>query len=171
MVLSNTAQLIFDKWKASLKNRDRSKHSMPQNFDELFSDLKRAGVSFDEAHDMLVLAIKAHLPSSHVRRETYKKFKDHLKMSEKEFSAEWDESINSAATDAFFANYPLKIDEDDDGEPKVYGNMSVKEYRLQRKYADSFPTLNTDELEKQLHERRTLVDDLESVLGETDDNE
>jgi hypothetical protein len=169
MTISNT-QLVFDKWKASLRSRDRSKKAMPENFDELFMDLKKIGTSFEEAHAFLPEAIKAHLPSPHVRRETYKKYKDHLGISEKEFIDEWNESIKSAATDAFFTNYPLKIDDDDDGEPKVFGNMSAREYRRQRQYSDSFPTLNTDDLEKQLKERKPLSDDLVNVLGGEDDD-
>lgn len=171
MAPNKTADLILQQWVASLKTRDRSRKAVPDNFDELFSDLKKAGVPFDDAHELLTTAIKAHLPSKSTVRYvwTNNKALHSVHAGEKEFTDDWNDCIKSAATDAFFSNYPLKINDDDDGEPKVYGSMSVKEYRLQRKYADSFPTLNTDDLERQLRERKSLAGDLDDVLGGKDD--
>lgn len=173
MAQNDTADLVFERWQAALKNKDRSRKNVPNNFDELFSDLKRADIPFKDAHDLLSRAVKAHLPNKSVVRHTWNGTKalHNIFANENEFAAEWNESIKNSATDMFFSNYPLKIDDDDDGEPKVYGNMSVKEYRLQRRYADAFPTLNTDDLIRQMKERQTLQSDLSNVLGgENDDN-
>lgn len=169
MSTSNNITLIFQKWTASLKSKDRSKKATPSNFDELFYDLKTAGASFDEAHALLEQATKAHLPSSHVRKETYKKLKKHLDVPEKEFNTDWDSSISAAATDAFFSVFPLKLNEDDDGEPKVYGGMSAKEHRAQKSHASSFPIADTTELVKRMKERKVSEINIETVLGANND--
>lgn len=167
---SKISDLIFERWVASLASRDRSKVGMPTNFDDLFDELKRSGVSFDEARDFLPKAIKAHQPSPIIRKNTWKKIKQHLDVTENEFYEEWSQSIKNCATEAFFSNFPLKADDDDDKEPKVYGSMSAKEYKLQRKYAEAFPILNTDELERQLKERRELhFEEIDNILGDDDD--
>ncbi len=168
----NNAELIFQQWEAALKNKDRSKHAMPNNFDELFSALKASGVNATDAHPFLDRAARAHFPNKTVLKNTWKKSVclHNVFANENEFLAEWKESIKTCAANSYFEHYPIKIqDEDDDGEPKVYGNMSVKEYKLQRKYADSFPTLNTDELVRQMKERQNLSGDLKDVLGGKDD--
>lgn len=168
---NKTSELIFQKWVASLASKDRStKTGAPANFDELFFDLKKAGVPFDEAHNLLAKAIKAHEPSAYIKKKTWEKVRAHIEVSYDDFMSEWSKSLGTCATDAFFSNYPLKLDEDDDGEPKVYGNMSVKEYRLQRKYADAFPRLNTDDLVRQMKERQSLSENLDNVLGDKDDD-
>lgn len=167
--------LILEKWIASLASRDRTRDAVPTNFDELFSDLAKAGLTFDEAKALLPAAIKAHLPSMGLAKNLWKNRKSlhdtHADVNA--FKADWDNSIKSCGTEAFFAHFPLKINDDEDNEPKVYGNMSAKEYRLQRKYAESFPILKTDDLVRQLRERRANKDveiNLPNVLGEDNDD-
>lgn len=171
MAPNKTAELILEKWIASLKTRDRSKKATPDNFDEFFAELKKADVSFDDAHNLLPIAVKAHLPKKAVIKNTWIKHTvlHGIYKNSDEFAEEWNDSIKNTATDAFFSNYPLKINDDDDGEPKVYGNMSVKEYRLQRKYADAFPRLDTDDLIRQMKERKSLIGDLDGALGDKDE--
>lgn len=166
---SKMSELILEKWISSLPSRDRSKNQMPTNFDELFNEMKRSDVTFEDAKELLPKAIKAHQPSTMARKNTWKKYKQYLEVTEAEFYSEWAESIKNCATEAFFSNFPLKVNDDEDKAPKVYGSMSAKEYKLQRKYADGFPTLNTDELERQFQERMKVnfedIADIENVLG------
>lgn len=167
---TNTHDLIFEKWVASLAQKDRSKKSLRSNFEELFSMLERAGVSFKEAKKLLPLAIKAHSPSSIVKKNMWKKIKNNLDCTEYEFYESWTTGIKNAATEVFFETYPIQIEEDNDGLPKTHGSMSEKEYKLQRRHADQFPILNTDQLELELL-RRSNNFDVENVLGEIyDDN-
>ena len=171
--MSNVTSLIFQEWSASLKSKDRSKGAVTTNFEELFEKLKSSGASFEEAHVILPRAVKAHLPIPTIARNSYKKLKSLVKnfdKTEKEYIEEWHKSIEDQGTQAFFEFFPLPKLDDDDG-PKAFGNMSIKEYKAQRKYADQFPTLDTTELEKRMRAQEydlDIEDMLKNVLGEED---
>lgn len=167
-------ELIFDEWKANLKQKDRSSVAVSGNFDELFEELKRGNATFEEAHAILPKAIKAHLPAPAVAKMVYKNGKTNPKIacySEKEFMDQWNQDITDKGTSSFFDIFPRpKVDSDDDGEPKIYGQMSAKEYRAQRRYADSFPRLNTEALERALvTQTYNPMNDLENILGDDDE--
>ena len=165
------ANLIFEKWSADLQKKDRSKKAYFANFDELFEGLKKSGATLDTAYHVLPYAIKTHSPPKIMRKKTWEKVKGYIGVTETEFYEEWINSIKAAATEAMFTHFPLKVEDEEDQAPKVYGNMSVREYRLQRKYADAFPTLNTDQLEQELRERRSEIDlDTQNVLGGSQDD-
>ena len=171
---NNVNDILFTEWAASLKTRDRSSASVRPNFEELFEKLKNSGATFEEVYEnILPKAIKAHLPASTVARRSYKYFKASIAdfdKSEKEFVTEWHKSIEDTATEAFFEFYKIPNLEDDP-EPKVFGNMSAKEYRAQRRYAEQFPVLDTSDLEKRWREQEynlDVEDLLKNVLG--DDN-
>ena len=170
---SSNSSLIFDEWKANLREKDRSAPAVSGNFEELFSELKRNNISFDEAYTILPKAIKAHQPSPGLARNQYKLLKSTPKvagLSEKEWTDKWNQDIHDKGTAAFFDSYPRpKVDTDDDGEPKIYGQMSAKEYKAQRKYADSFPRLDTEALERAMVSGTyNPMEDLDNILGETD---
>jgi hypothetical protein len=159
--------LIYEKWKASLREKDRSKDFVSTNFDELFDVLNSAGATFEEAHAFLPQAIKVHLPSPGLAKATWKLVKNNqnnLEVSEKEFIDSWHKDIGDKATNSFYHIYSLPEDKDEDPEPKVYGNMSVREYKLQRKHAESYPILDTEELERRLQSE--TYDPAEDILGE-----
>jgi hypothetical protein len=166
----NTLELVLKQWVADLKSKDRRKDNVKNNFDELFEKLKNAGATFDEAHELLPKAIKAHQPAPGLARTVYKKLKPHLDKTEKEYIEEWNKNIEDLGTQAFFEYFPIQ-NLDEDSEPKVFGNMSAKEYKAQRRYAEQFPVLNTTELEKRMRERQynmDIEDMIKHVLG--DDN-
>jgi hypothetical protein len=162
--INNTHNLIFEKWAADLAKKDRSKKNVRINFEELFSALKRSGATFQIAKSLLPLAIKAHCPNTIVKKNIWKKLKNNLDCTEQEFYDSWITGIKNAATEVFFEEYPIKVDDDNDGLPKKYGSMSEREYKLQRRHADSFPTLNTDLLELEYKKRSNDLD-LEDILG------
>lgn len=170
----DNAQLIFEKWKAELRSKDRSRKAVPGNFDELFEELKRDGVDFQTAHDILPKAIKAHQPSASLAKKFYKELKkaSNFSKTEQEFIDDWNQSISDAGTESFYSFFDLKKEVKDDDEPKVFGNMSAREYRAQRKYAESFPVIDTNELEERLRAFSQYniedEDDLLNVLGEID---
>jgi hypothetical protein len=162
----NNVDLIFQEWSSSLKSKNKTKGAV--YFDDLFEKFKSAGLSFEEAHAVLPRAVKAHLPPPALARNVYKKIKNNIDKTEKEFMEEWNKSIEDKATQSFFEFFPLPRFDDDD-EPKQFGNMSAKEYRAQRKYADEFPVLDTTELEKRMKEQDhdlDIEDMLKRVLGE-----
>src|SRR6478736_6928172 len=171
----SNSNLIFQKWKASLRSKDRSKKAMPGNFDELFEELRQSGASFEEAHAILPQAIKAHYPARAVAKNTYAKY-SHIPgfaaSSEKEFIDEWFKSIDDAGTESFYAFFSIESEEDT--EPKLYGNMSAREYSLQRKYADSFPRITNEmlaEKSRNLMQQYNLDEAaLLNILGNDDDN-
>jgi hypothetical protein len=164
---SKQLEIALTEWVASLKSRDRSRKAVRPNFEDLFQKFKDIDASFDDVYETLLpKAIKAHLPVSSVVRSTYKNLKQKvhgLDKTEKEFTDEWNSSIESTATEIFFEFFPA-LPVDHDPEPKVYGSMSAKEYRAQRRHADQFPTLKTDELVRQWKEQQEYNIDIEETL-------
>ncbi len=171
--MATNIDLILEEWVASLKNKDRTASAVEGNFDELFEILKRANVTFDEAHSVLPKAIKAHQPSSALIRSTYKVSKSKLgDKTEKEFAEDWNKSIADKGTNSMFAFFPRpKVLDEEESEPKVYGQMSVKEYRQQRRHADQYPILDTEALERRLQsETYNPMEDIKDILGKKDNN-
>lgn len=163
---NNIHELIFEQWAAELAKKDRTRKGTRGNFEALFSALKSAEISFDDAKALLPRAIKEHSPNPAVKKNTWIKLRANLKLSENEFYDSWISSIRNTATEVFFEEYPVIIkNDDDDGLPKTHGSMSEKEYKLQRRHADSFPTLNTDALEAEYEKRKSNLN-IEDVLGD-----
>lgn len=167
-------ELILTEWIASLRTRDRTHKNVRPNFEDLFEKWKNIDASFDELYETyLPKAIKAHQPVPAVARNAYKKLNQITKLdrSEKEFIEEWNKTIEDTGTSSFFEFFPPPI-ADQDNEPKVYGNMSAKEYRAQRRYAEQFPILDTTELEKRWENQQynlDIDDMLKAVLGSDKD--
>lgn len=165
-------ELALVEWIANLKSRDRSRKNVRPNFEELFQKWKDLDGSFDDLYESLLpKAIKAHQPLPSVARNIYKTLKAKIDKTEKEFIEEWNSSIEGTGQEVFFEFFPATtLDKDD--EPKIFGNMSATEYRAQRRYADQFPTLKTDDLIKQWRDQQEynldVEDTLENVLGEKD---
>lgn len=171
-------EIILVEWIASLKSRDRSRKAVRPNFEDLFQKWKDVGAVFDDVYETsLPKAIKAHMPVSSVARNTYKGLKQKVAgfdKTEKEFIEEWNSTIEATGQEVFFEFFPV-MPIDHDPEPKVYGSMSATEHRAQRRYADQFPTLNTDELVKQWESQQeynmNVEDVLENVLGDQNETD
>ena len=156
------ANHILKRWSADLQNKDRSKSALDENFGELFYECWRASISFKAVEEILPEAIKAHLPSKYIANLTYKKMKPQLKgQTFNEFMDNWKKYISDKATAAFYAQYP--IDGVEEEEEKKFGSMSVQEYSKQRKYANSFPVLDTEALKR---EREEIMKRMEDEDGE-----
>ncbi len=151
--MASNLDLIYERWRASIRDKKGSEH-INSNFDSLFDELNAAGASFDDAHAILPQAIKAHLPPVAVAKNYWK---SHAKndpkntgLTEKDFIDQWNKDIADRATNSFYNVFPVPTEQDDDGEPKVFGSMSAKEYKMQRRHADSYPILDTEELERRM---------------------
>ena len=169
---TSNLDLIYEKWKASLREKDRSREFVSGNFDELFDAFNSAGATFEEAHAYLQQAIKVHLPSAGLARATWKMVKTNptnAEKTEKEFIDDWHKDIGDKATNSFYHVFPLPEEKDDYKEPKVYGSMSAKEYKLQRRHADSYPVLDLEALEQNL--QPSVYNPAEDILGEDGDGE
>ena len=143
-MLKSKAELIFDKWKAELIGKDRSRAAVAGNFDEIFSAWHRSKVKFDEAYKLLEATIKAHYPSDSIAKNTYRSLKRsaNIPKTESEFISEWKENISGTAKQVFYSLYDIDGTAPVSEEDAKYGNMSAQEYRKQRKYADSHPLLD-----------------------------
>ena len=142
------AQHIFKKWSASLANRDRSKNSLDENFGDLFYDLWAATIPFKVAEELVNEAVAAHMPTSYIANITYKKAKAakcHGDQSFNEYMTSWKALIHDKATAAFYNQYPIDGVEEQE---KKFGSLSAQEYSKQRRYAESFPHVDLDELER-----------------------
>lgn len=151
MESNKLAKHLFEKWAAELRNKDRKWDSVSANFEELFFDMFTNSVEFEHAHEIIKQAVGKHLPNHAQARNTYKFTKDKESITFNEFVANWKQGIEDKAIEAFYSIYKAEPENKEAvAEEKKYGNMSAKEYRLQRRYADSFPTLDTAELEKRM---------------------
>jgi len=160
--------LLFEQWVTSLVDRDRTKNAVQNNFEELFRSLKNEGLTIETAHEYLAKATKAHQPSTSLVKNVHKKLKTTgaITFSEKEFLDSWNKGIADKANTAFFEVFPVEIKAEEPEEPVIYGSMTVKEYKAQRKHAQAYPRLDTEELERRM--QKTTYDpmlDLASLLG------
>jgi hypothetical protein len=167
-------QLIFERWKASLRDRDRSTEHVVSNFDELFDNLLRAGASFEEAYEILPTAIKAHQPAPGLIRSFWSLQKSRNKkfnLSEKEFTEKWCGDIADMGKNSFFNYFPMAIATPPDDKEYTAGKISEREYRLMRQHADQFRPLDLNLLPNPSED--LLFDEAEilKLFGKRGDNE
>lgn len=163
--MSNKSELIFEKWKADLAKKERSHKFVEGNFDELFSALHRSKVPFEEAYGFLTKAIVHHYPSKDNVRYTFKRVRMTMpSKTEADFEKSWKEDIDNTAKRVFYSLYP--IDGETEKEESQFGSMSPVEYRKQRKYADSFPRVDWENI---VWEVQTADDILDSFPGAKDE--
>lgn len=161
------ANLIFDRWKADLKEMDRSRANVYNNFELLFVTLDSSKIPFDTAHQILPKAIKAHYPPQLAVDNTYRRLKPMLSgKTKQEFLVEWQENIEAAAKRAFYGLYT--IDGVAEQEDKKFGSMSAAEYKKQRSYAESYPVLDWTSINIEPMSEEDLKIDLEDL---EEDNE
>lgn len=178
--MASRYDLLFEQWKATLASRDRRSASVQANFEELFEILKSEDVSLEEAYEFLPKAVKAHAPSPSLVKTMFKKLKGSPKFdyfNERDFQEHWIEEIEGKAKVAFFNVYPVptkkvpkKKVEPEDTEPPLFGNMTAKEYKLQREHADAFPRLTVEEIKRRRAAAEAAanynpMDEIESILG------
>lgn len=162
------SDFLFQQWKASLPSRDRSKDAAQLNFEELFANLKAEGLSNEEVYTtFLPRAVKAHYPvASHVKN-AWKKWKHLGKWnSEKEMEEQWQQETANSAEAAFFEVFPVETlaPPKEVEVPKVYGNMSEKEYKMLREYAEAIPSFDFESLDKERAQATDVDVDLEDFL-------
>lgn len=142
------AELIFDRWKADLKEMDRSRHMVQGNFELLFCTLDESKISFEHAHNILSKAIKAHYPPSGAVDSTYRRLKPMLNgKTKQEFVDEWRDNIADAAKRSFYGIYD--IDGASKQEEKKYGSMSAAVYKKERAHAETYAILDWTKIDIQ----------------------
>lgn len=170
--MTKNANLILEKWIAELKDKDRSRAHVASNFDDLFLLLSKADIDFDIVHEMIDTAAKAHYPSDFIARKTYdatEKKRGSERKTYQEFIEGWKKEIKESAIQSFYAffnNSELPTEEE-----KQFGSMSAREYRAQRKYAESFPVITYEEIQKRMQQlQNDLTQPLDIDLGDDDGN-
>lgn len=142
------ADLIFEKWTVELRNRDRKLATVSSNFDELFEKLSDAEIEFEVVHPMVEIIAKRHYPPDAVAKRTYNNLDRKMgHLTYKEYVDNWCEEIKAKAFESFYAFFSNEVQTP---EEKKYGSMSAKEYRAQRKHAESFPELTFEELTERM---------------------
>lgn len=162
--------LIFQQWVASLQTRDRTRNAIKGNFEDLFSALKREGLVLESAYEYLGKAIKAHEPSPQLVKNVYRKMKmsGRAYVPEKEFQEAWCKDIADKANASFFEVFPVEIAPEDPDEQVVHGNMTAKEYKLQRQHAEEYPRLDIEEFQRRMiAEDYNPVADITALMDET----
>jgi len=167
------AKLILDRWKAELTKMDRSFDNIAANFDELVSNMYLAETPFELAEENINAGIIEHYPSEHLAKIIWKGNKAAKKIDKDfpTFYVDWKKAINSEGKQVFFSYYSLPSDETVNKNKKTTGSVSVKEHRAQRRYAESFPILDTSTIEVKI---KKVIGDMEedfmkTVLGEDDE--
>ena len=89
------ADLLFEKWKAELKFKDRSRISVEGNFDGLFLTMHKSKIPFAVAYEIMGKAIKAHMPSDDVVKGTYNKIKGLIGKTRDQYETDWKENIDA----------------------------------------------------------------------------
>lgn len=148
---NNTFDLIFQRWKAALSKKSKKRDDVDGNFDEIFEELKRAGAALEDAQKLLPEIVKAHLPNQVVAKFTWNAVRKDPKFSgitEHQYVQDWNQDINNQAVNSMFTFFPIVEGSDDDGTPKVYGGgkVSVKEYMLSQRHAETFEMIGSDDL-------------------------
>ncbi len=103
-----TAKHILERWNVSIKREDRKHENMQPLFEQLASQLFAAGVSFEISHDLMKQGAKSLYPTQetikHVHgRSPARKFKNLV-----EFTRGWQESLDTAALEAFYLYYDIQ---------------------------------------------------------------
>jgi hypothetical protein len=157
---SKKAQHILKKWSVELKEKDRTYSNISSNFDELFYELWRHSIPFQEVEKVIKDAVAAHMPNAVVAKMTFKKLKSSAKfpVDEQEFMKNWKKDINDKAYQSFYAIYDIDGESEQEDKPQ-FGSMSAREYRVQRKYANSFPLVDLKALEQASMEAMKEDDD------------
>lgn len=171
MSKNKIASLLFEKWVSELKDKDRSRANVASNFDDLFNQLSNADIEFDDVHEMIDSIAKAHYPSDFIARKTYdatEKKRGSERKTYQEFIDGWKKEIKESAVQSFYAFFDSELPSE---EEKKYGSMSAREYRAQRKYADSFPTITYEEIQKRMKQLEIdLTQPLDVDLGDDNGN-
>lgn len=166
--MASRYDLLFEQWKASLIDRDKRTPAIQGNFEEFFDILKSEGLVLESAYEYLPKAVKAHSPGPSLVRTMFKKLKTSPKFqwaNEREFEEQWIKDITEKANTAFFSIFPIETKKIEEDSPVIYGSMTAKEYKLQREYAETFPILDTSELEKRLHEDYDPMKEVDFLFG------
>ncbi len=168
-----TAKLILDRWKADLTQMNRSFDSVADNFDDLVSNMYLAEVPFELAEENINAAILEHYPSTQIAKMVWKNAKS-KKQTDLDFSAyinEWKEAISKEGKRVFYGRYKLLSDKTVKENTKTSGSMSQKEYRAQRRYAESFPVLDTSKIEVKIKDKIEEMENdfMTAVTGENDE--
>lgn len=163
------AQFIFEKWKSSLAERDRSASSLSENFSDLFFDLRRIALPYEEAHDYLERAYSAHLPRKEVIQRTYKHSPNSKYQTVDEFKQYWFDFIRDKAVNAFHEYFDIPI-EDGKSEQEVRKEKAItKKSAAIREYMSNYEEIDLSSLRKSMEEEKKRLaeegDDLLLELG------
>jgi len=176
--MASRYDLLFEQLKATLASRDRRSAFVQGNFEELFEILKSEDLSLEAAYEYMPKAVRAHAPSASLVKTMFKKLKNSPTFAfsnERDFEEHWVGEIETKAKAAFFNVFPLPVKKKaepppEETEPPLFGNMTAKEYKLQREHADAFPRLTVEEIRRRRAAAEAAanynpLDEIDSILG------
>ena len=157
MTDAQLARTIFNKWKASLSERDRSKKNVKVNFDDLWYELWAASIPYDIAELYLKEASAAHMPNHYMAQRTYKNLKTlTFGQSFKEWIDDWKSDITDKCNNAFYERFPIEELENREPPKPVADEapigMDKAEYKRQRRYIEQFPVIDLKKARKKMEE-------------------
>jgi hypothetical protein len=168
-----TAKLILDRWKAELSAMDKTFNNVASNFDDLVSNMHLAEVPFELAEENMQAAILEHYPSSSIAKKVWSSTKARGGTDKDcgEFFSDWKKAISNEGKRVFYSYYKLSSDEVVKNNKKSTGSMSNKEHRAQQRYAESFPVLDTSQIDVKIKDTLDAMekDFMKAVLGEDND--
>ena len=174
-VMNKNARLVFDKWKANFTkkpNNERTTKNAQINFEELFYEMKRYQISFEDAQDVINDAVAVHMPPMFLVDKVYTTMKADKKTSatKQEFASNWRTTFEEAANSAFYTWYEIPLASDPEFEsPQKASKIPDAEYIKQRALADSFESISEEDIQQLKENRERVVqqnlDDLLIDLG------
>ena len=146
---------VFDRWRASLADRDRTHGNLLENFGDLFYDLGRLSLPYEIGKEYLTQAYRAHLPNSSTIKATFKRMKKEGRFDDlDEFKKAWFRMIKDKATNAFHEYFDIPF-EDGKTEAEIKRDKKLKQRSANiSDYISNYEQIDLAELRKQAAEAK-----------------
>jgi len=142
------AQKLIVNWQRKLVTLQKKRDNYLEIFTLIFGALKINDVPREIVEEKIKEIARSLYPDAKTYKQFYQKAKrsnpDMKTVTENEYLEGWKNDIMDNLILAFLEDFP---EPEEAGLPKKVGRMSYKEYRKQQEYADSFPTIDVDEVE------------------------
>lgn len=155
--------LIFQKWRASLAERDRTFGSVSENFGDLFYDLKRMNVDYNVANEYMKKACEAHYPSRQIAKDVYKRIGKSSGKTEEEFTKSWCDNIKSKAINVMHEFFDLPFEDNKTNAEVKREKARIKSSAKINDYLEQFEPVDLSQLRKMREESKKFLEQNENL--------
>ena len=137
----------FEKRLKSLTPKDKNMKMMEEMLDDLFCDCYTQDIPREDIEPYIIKIAKMIYPNSFISKRYYNNVRylpKYQGISYEDFIMHWKETLDEKTYLAFINHYP---EEAEAVSVKKIGSMDAKEYKAQRKHAESYPIIDTDSIQ------------------------